>query len=745
MIKTSRNVFGTFGGVFTPAILTILGVIMFMRANFVVGQAGISGAIIILIIAKSVTSTTSLSIAAISTNIRMRGGGSYFLISRALGAELGGAIGIALFFALALSVPFYILGFTEALVKSFTPLAPHFQKITITSALVLFIIAYYGAGLAIKTQYIIMTFLFLAIAVFLGGAAQEFSAARFWENFYPDYTIIPLSAGKGIAYSFWVVFAIYFPAVTGIDAGVNMSGDLRDPARSIPRGTLAAVGVGFIIYFTQIILGGGAWKRNELATIPFELLRDNAMFDAGWLVVAGVVAATLSSALSSYLGAPRVLQAVSRDRILRFLFVFAKGTVKGDEPRRALILTLAITLGVLLWAGNEAGGAALNAVATVITMFFLYSYGMINLAAFIEEFGENPSFRPSFRYYHWSTALLGTIACTVVSFLINWLAAISAIIIIFFLLWYIKSLHLKAAFGDAKRGFVYNAIRKNLLRLDRMAEDPKNWRPTLLVFSGLPEYREVLVSYATWVAAKRGLVYLATILLGNLPEIVPRRPVVVQQLRKFCREKQIDAFPVVTAASSMEQGVSMLLQATATGPIHPNVAVFGWTTEYDHLPAYLRQLKTAATLGMNILLFSGKHMPEPYTGRSIDIWWRGRKNGDLMIMAAYLLKENREWKNAPVRLLRVIKKEDGRTPALHALETLISKARVEASAHVIVSDDRFENIFPEYSRDAECIVLGFELPAEGDERSWHGFYQKLLYKMPTTILVNSCESALLEA
>ncbi|MDH3866800.1 MAG: amino acid permease, partial [Desulfobulbaceae bacterium] len=161
--NTTRNRFGTFGGVFTPAILTILGVIMFMRANFVVGQAGIIGALSILFIAKSITLLTSLSIAAISTNMRMRGGGSYFLISRVLGVEFGGAIGIALFFALALSVPFYILGFAEALVLSYPALVPHFQIITLATAAALFMLAFFGAGWAIKTQYIIMVFLFLAI------------------------------------------------------------------------------------------------------------------------------------------------------------------------------------------------------------------------------------------------------------------------------------------------------------------------------------------------------------------------------------------------------------------------------------------------------------------------------------------------------------------------------------------------------------------------------------------------------
>ena len=299
---TTRNRFGTFGGVFTPAILTILGVIMFMRANFVVGQAGILGALSILVIAKSITFTTTLSLSAISTNMRVRGGGFYFLISRVLGVEFGGAIGIALFFALALSVPFYILGFAEALVLSYPVLVPYFQVITLGTALVLFLLVFSGAGWAIKTQFVIMAFLFLAIIAFLGGTLQHFSFTTLQQNLNPGYTPVDLQDSLSPHFSYWVVFAIYFPAVTGIAAGVNMSGDLDDPGRSIPRGTLAAVGVGFLVYFAQILLCGGAYERNALITAPYELLHDNALFGWSILVTLGVIAATLSSAVGSYLG-----------------------------------------------------------------------------------------------------------------------------------------------------------------------------------------------------------------------------------------------------------------------------------------------------------------------------------------------------------------------------------------------------------------------------------------------------------
>jgi len=735
--NTTRNRFGTFGGVFTPAILTILGVIMFMRANFVVGQAGVLGALSILIIAKSITLTTSLSIAAISTNMRVRGGGFYFLISRVLGAEFGGAIGIALFFALALSVPFYILGFAEALVRSYPLLVPYFQLITLGTALVLFALVFSGAGWAIKIQFVIMAFLFLAIIAFLGGALQHFSFATLQQNLNQEYTAVDLQDRIAPLFSYWVVFAIYFPAVTGIAAGVNMSGDLKDPGKSIPRGTLAAVGVGFLVYVAQIVLCGGAYERNALVTTPYELLHDNALFGWSILVTFGVVAATLSSAVGSYLGAPRILQAVSRDRILQLLHFFAQGSKKGDEPRRALLLTCIITIGVLLWAGNESGGSALNGVAAIITMFFLYSYGMINLAAFIEDFGANPSFRPQFRYFHWSTALLGSIGCAVITVLINWKAAFIAVVIILSLLWYLKTRRLIATFGDARRGFIYRQTRNNLLRLRRMPEDPKNWRPNILVFSGNPMAREDIITYASWMESRRGIVYLANVLVGDAAELAPRRPAALKQLTQFCNEKNYAAFPVVVAAEKLEQGVAMLLQATAIGPIRPNMAVFGWSGKMDRRQTYLNELRRASALGMSLALLETKEVPEPESKKRIDIWWRGQKNGALMLLLAFLISENWEWSSTRIRIMRVVKNEAGIEPAEQALQKLLELSRVEGDVEVVLAEESFSRILHKHSIDATCVILGFELPEQAGEAEWHDCYRSFVDGMPTMILVNS--------
>ncbi|MBN2308503.1 MAG: amino acid permease [Candidatus Hydrogenedentes bacterium] len=733
----ARNEFGAFGGVFTPCILTILGVILFMRANFVTGQAGILGTILILILAKSITLATSLSTNAIGTNMQVRGGGAYYLISRVLGPEYGGAIGIVLFLAQAVSVPFYVLGFTEAITQTFTALQPHYAAIAFTTAGILFAITYVGAGWAIKVQYLIMAVLAVSIVVFLGGAALRFSPATFAANWTSQYTPVGPDTAPNTHYSFWIVFAIYFPAVTGIMAGINMSGDLKEPARSIPRGTLGAIGVGFVVYLAQILICGGAFDRQTLVERPYLVLTENALLGAGILVAAGMFAATLSSALGSYMGAPRVLQAVSRDRILLFLRPFARGTAKGDEPRRALIVTGVITALVLLWASAAGQGGALNMVAGTITQFFLYTYGMLNIAAFIEAAGQNPSFRPRFRFFHWSTALAGGLGCIVVAFIINPVQAAVAFALLAALVWHIKRRELSTTFGDARRGFLYNAVRTNLARLAAMEETPRNWRPTSLVFSGNPESREALVSYAVWLEAGRGIVFLVNILVGSFEEYGPRRDTAIVQLKEFCRKRRIHAFPVVVIDSDLEHAMAGLLQTLCVGPIRPNLALFGWSGQDERVTGSVAQFRTAQAMGMSIVVLHPGQRPFGQSRRRIDVWWRGMKNGGLMVLLAHLLTRNWEWSRARLRLLRQVDDAAARDATRAALERLIHDARIDASAEVVVDTRPFPEVLDEHSSGADCVFLGFEVPEPDGELEWYRRYQPMLCDGPPTILVCS--------
>ena len=731
--KHSSHAFGTFGGVFTPSILTILGVIMFMRANFVVGQAGILAALLILLIAKSITFLTGLSICAISTNTQVKGGGAYFLISRSLGPEFGGAIGLALFLAQALSVPFYILGFVESVVRSFPMLEPHFLLITLGTALVLFVITYVGADWAIRVQYLILAVLAASIITFLAGALQHWNTATFTANLAQSYS--------SPNYNFWVIFAIYFPAVTGIMAGVNMSGDLKKPARSIPRGTLAAIGVGLVVYATEALICGGAYSRQSLIEKPFEVLFQNALFGLGFLVMAGVFAATISSAIGSFMGAPRILQALARDNIFSPLNPFAIGARRGDEPRRALWFTLVITIAILLYAGNDVGGQSLNAVAGIISMFFLYTYGITNLAAFVESVTANPSFRPRFRYFHWTTAMLGTLACGATAFLISPLYALVAIVIIGTIFAYVSQRVLSTTFGDARRGFYYSWVRNYLLKLTAQPAHPKNWRPTILVLSGNPNTRLTLVRYAHWLASKRGIVTLAEILPGKLPELAQLRLTALKRLTNFIKENEIQAFPEVVVAPDFDQSLLVLLQSHSIGPIKPNIMLVGWPGNPNRLEPFAHLLLSAQALDMSLVCVLDRGLPKAQSSFCIDVWWDGQRNASLMLILAHLLTLDWEWDNAFIRLFRIVEDEAGRESASGALYELLGAARIPAEVEVVVSSAPFVDLLHEYSCDASVVFLGFEVPKISEIGLFHQQYAESAKGLPTTLLVYSSGDA----
>jgi len=509
--------FGTFSGVFTPSILTIFGLIMFMRTSYVVGHAGIYCAIGILLVATCITFSTGLSISAISTNTPVKGGGAYFLISRALGPGFGSSIGIALFAAQALSVPFYIFGFSEALIRGYELSEDLYLWIALGTGVTLFVVTWVGADWVIKCQSLILIILGLAISAFMFGALQNFSFDTFTANALPA-TAETLPEGSSIL-AMTTVFAIFFPAVTGIMAGVNMSGDLENPGKSIPSGSLWAIVISLLVYCLQMIVTGGAFERAVLIETPYMVLVKNALFSATLLVALGVYAATLSSAMGSFLGSPRVLQALAKDKVMPGLNFFAKGSGVHNEPKRALLLTAVISVCVLIWGGMSGlgEGGALNVIAEIVTMFFLYTYGIVNLAAFVESYGANPSFRPRFKYYHWGTALFGALGCILVSFMINLVASAVALIFIALLYYLASKSDMEGTFGDARRGFVFSRIRTGLFSLKKMSEDPKNWRPTILVLARDATRNCPLLRYGCKFECNRGILSVVTFLTGEAP------------------------------------------------------------------------------------------------------------------------------------------------------------------------------------------------------------------------------------
>ena len=716
---SDANQFGTTGGVFTPCVLTILGVIMFLRFGAVVGQSGIIHALLIVLAAKVITTLTSLSLSAIATNTRVRAGGAYFLISRSLGVEFGGAIGIVFFLAQAISVSMYVVGFAEAYVAAFPGAWDPKIVATITNAVV-FVCVFIGAGWTIKLQYGILGLLMASLVSFYAGAIPEFTVANLESN---------LSSGYVSGESFFTMFALFFPAVTGIMAGANMSGDLKDPARSIPRGTLWAVAFTAVIYLSMGVVMGGAAERDALINDNLIIGKMSVM---PVLITAGVFAATLSSALGSMMGAPRILQAFARDDVVRFLRFYAKGSGKNAEPRRAIVLTFIIAQICIVLAD-------LNAIAPIITMFFMITYGMLNLATFYESITRNPSYRPRFRYCHWVTALLGAAGCFAVMFLIDPVWASIAIVVMGLLYKTIGFLGIESHWGDVQSGILFERTRRNILKLEEAFYHPKNWRPTVLALVGPGYNRTRLAVFGHWFTSGHGILTIAHVITGNVEEMLERRRAQEELLRKFIREQELDAFPSVVVAPFLSDAVESLVQCHGLGGLSPNTVLLGWPGDPDRVDSFGVTLRIVSGLQRSIIsvrLANSDTEPWDTPPGPIDVYWRGKDNGPLMLLLAHLLVQNSQWRGREVRLIRVIPAEAGRAEVMKHLEQLIDSSRINAVPLVVVSENVEEAIQSTSAAAAE-VFLGFSPPAEGSESTFHETMERLAGPLPRVIFVNS--------
>lgn len=731
--------FGTFGGVFTPCTLTILGVIMFLRFGQVVGQAGIVYAILIVLAAKAITTLTTLSLSAIATNTRVKGGGAYYLISRSLGVEFGGAIGIVFFLAQAISVAMYVIGFTEALAISVPSVAENFTAMACLVNLAVFMCVYIGAGWTIKVQYLILAILATALASFYWGAFTAFDVANLHANLAPRF-----EPGE----NFFTMFALFFPAVTGIMAGANMSGDLKNPSRSIPRGTLLAVGITAIIYLSQAVLLGCARPAEDLISNNL-VIGDIAVWPM-W-ITAGVFAATLSSALGSMMGAPRILQAFAKDNVFGWLNFFGSGSGASNEPRRATVVTFAIAQ-VCILLGD------LNAIAPVITMFFMITYGLLNLATFYEAITKNPSYRPTFRLRHWSISLAGTFGCLAVMFLINWLWAIISIAFIAALHWFIRWREIKGRWGDLHSGVAFERARKALLRLEEEAYHPKNWRPIVMALTGTGWTRAHIPIYGHWLTAGHGILTMAHVVTGDIEDHAERRQQYEKVLRNFIAKEELQAFPVVTVNEYLSDGIEALMQCHGIGGLHPNTVLLGWPNDSTKAEAFGANIRVVARMGQSVLaarfLDYRKTTADATTSVSehwevpsgtIDVWWRGMENGALMMLLAHLLHQNPEWRQNRIRLLRVVEKAAAQEEVKQHLIELAASARIDCDPCVVVAHQSIPEAIQAASSQASVVFMGFQTPDEGMELELFQRMEILTGNLPRVIFVDSAGGMALES
>lgn len=648
---------------------------MFLRFQTVVGWAGLWNALLILFCAKVISLITGLSVASIATNMRVKGGGVYYLISRSLGVEFGGVIAIFFFIAQAVAVTLYVVGFTEAAFSAFPALGCSFRTFATLTNIVVFVCVYIGADWTIRIQYGILAVLMLSVLSFFIGAGTRFSPEILSSNLAPQWSE---------QFSFFSVFALFFPAVTGIMAGVNMSGDLKNPARSLPNGTLAAIGFSGFIYAAITLVLAACVPRAELLGKEF-VMKDYAFSPA--LVYAGVFSATLSSALGSMMGAPRILQAFARDNIFKSLRWFAHGSGLSGEPRRAVVLTFLIAqIGVM--AGD------LDAIAPVITMFFLMTYATVNLACFYEGYSNNPSFRPTFRFNHWSVALLGAIGCAGVMFLINALWASVALVLGGLFYFFITRSEIQVKWGDLNGGLAFQIARNALLRLERERYHPKNWRPSILALSGGAYNRLHLARYACWFTVDSGIVSLGHIIKGDLKQLHKRRQEAESILRKFILKEKLPAFPVVIVEEDLHAAVKALIQCHGIGGMRPNTVMLGWSEDPENAEVFWEIIATVKEMNRSLIIIAAKqkeeqnYIPEGF----INIWWDSVQNVELMLLLAIMLKKNREWRYHSIRIIRTVPPMADVENIEKELLEMLAKGRIEADIVIVPTEEPFEAV-----------------------------------------------------
>lgn len=723
--KRSSNAtarFGTFAGVFTPNILTILGLILFLRMEFVTGQAGLWGALVIVLLGNAISLLTGLSLSAIATNMTVRAGGNYYIISRSLGLEIGGAIGIPLYLSQAISVAFYIIGFTEALltVEFFQQFDP--RMISTIMAIIFIVIAYIGADFALRIQFVILAVLAFGLGSFFIGAIQGLGSAN------PP----ALSPNFSEGVNFWVVFAIFFPAVTGIEVGVSLSGDLKNPSRSIPLGTISSIVFTAIIYILVTILFAFNLSSEQLLGDSLAMRRIAIIPSA---ILAGVWASTLSSALGSVLAAPRTLQAIANDDVVpRWL---ADNLGSKTEPRMAILITGVIAF-IVIWAGD------LNAVAPLISMFFLNTYGMVNLTSAIEKLVDNPSYRPRFPI-PWYVSLLGALGCYGAMFLISAPATVIAIVISYGFFIYLQRRSIQSTWGDVRSGVWFAISRWALLNLEKSRWTVKNWRPNMIVFTGQPHNRQELVEMARWLSLGRGLVTFFQLIVGDARKLAKSniQETAREAIQEYIANNDMSAFAEADIVPDFRSGATMVAQSHGIGGITVNSVLMGWSRTADGREMQMHLLRDLILLNRSVLFLNVSETQGFGQRQRMDVWWQGSGgNEDLMLLLTYLIERHPTWRNAQVRLIRVIEDEAGVPDTTAHMDALIKEIRVDAEPLVLVNDDGkpITQVIRESAINTDLTILGMGLPGDGEEALYAERLNQLVDSVGSVLLVRNAES-----
>jgi len=705
--------FGTLP-VFMTTISTILGAILFLRFGYAVGHTGFIGAIGIVALGHLVTIPTALAVAEIATNQKVLGGGAYYIISRSFGLNIGAAIGITLYLSQAISVAFYIIAFGEAfqpvinwLSESCNIVIPDKRLITVPAMLILAaLILTRGANLGMKALYFVVALLFTSILFFLAGKSTGEEI---------NFTLNSRISG---ADPFFYVFTIIFPAFTGLAAGLGLSGDLKNPTRSIPNGTLWATLAGMLIYIVV------AYKLTISAS-PEELANDQLIMQriAVWgpIIPIGLAAATISSALGSIMVAPRTLQAIGLDNIFPTKFVndwFSKGRPISNEPFNSSLITILIAFAFVL-VGE------LNFVAQAISMFFMVTYGAICTISFLEHFAADPSYRPTFRS-KWYISLIGAIFSIWLMFKMNGLYAVVSLFIMGMIYYSVTSYSKeKKGLGKLFRGVVFQLSRQLQIFAQRAdKEDPdKYWRPFVICISQDTFVRRSAFDVLRWLSLKYGFGTYIHYIEGYLSkETNQNSKEILKKLINLAAGSRNRVYLDTIISPSYTSAIAQVIQLSGISGKGNNMILFEFSrTNPEALSEVLKNHRLLETTNFDICVLNTSYKSFGYK-KDIHIWISimDYENANLMILLGYIILGHPEWRKGQIKIFAMHTPDELDRKRSDLLD-LIKSGRLPispANVELIPADPEIspKEIISQKSLDADLTIVGFRselIKAEG--------------------------------
>jgi amino acid transporter len=642
--------FGT-APVYFTAISTILGAILFLRFGFAVGTLGFWGALLLIILGHAVTIPTALALSELATNKRVEGGGEYFIISRSFGLNIGATIGIALFLSQAISVAFYIIAFTEAFEFFFKfaaerlSLALPRQIISLPVTVILgLMILRKGSNTGVKMLYAVVAVLFITLLLFFLGKPAEGSMAS---------GTLPVRDIRNMG-DLFLVFAICFPAFTGITAGVGLSGNLKNPARAIPVGTILATVTGMIVYVLVIL-------KLAVSASPEEMLEDQLIMGkialgGAVIVPLGLAASTLSSALGSVLVAPRTLQALANDasfpsmRLNRWL---AAARSQDGEPVNATLVTLLIAIAFVA-LGN------VNAVAEIISMFFLVTYGSLCLISFLNHFGASPSYRPSFKS-KWYLSLIGFIVAVIVMFRINTLYALTATMLIVIIYSYINRYHRNRTGLESLFANTLFQINRNLqvyLQKSESKRKEKEWRPGVICISKDSFRRERAFRLLNWLSYSYGFGTYLHRIDGYYSRATSQQAAEdLAKLIELYDTSHNHVYVDTIISPSYTSAIVQAIQVPGISGMENNMVVFEYDKEnpedLNEIIENIRLIK-AGNFDICLLASAAKDMNH---SKGIHVWidFNEPENASLLILLSFIISGHPDWKKSSIRVFSTCK------------------------------------------------------------------------------------------